>query len=97
MIYPLIAAVFLALILVACGEPKPGQYPPSLYEGEKKAAKTAEEIYPADDPAAPHAKSEKELSKELSEKVYPADDPAAPHAKSDEEKTEEIKGKGTES
>ena len=80
--YPFIITAVIVL-LIACGDPKPGQYPPSLYSDK------AEKIYPADDPSIPHAKSDKELSAEKVEKAYPADDPAVPHAKSDEELTAE--------
>ena len=62
-----VAVVLLAITLTGCkGEGKPGQYPPSLYkerdsaltdaELEKNKKQAAEKIYPADDPAAPHAK-----------------------------------------
>ncbi|MEK6735482.1 MAG: hypothetical protein AABY47_02840 [Pseudomonadota bacterium] len=96
--YPLLTAVIITLTLASCGDPKPGQRPPSLYENregmltdsdiatakkqstEKKATESAEKIYPADDPVAPHAKSDKELSAEKAEKAYPGDDPEAPHA-----------------
>ena len=98
--YPLLTVVLITVMLTACkGEGKPGQYPPSLYqeregalsdaELEKNKKQAAEKIYPADDPAAPHAKSDKELTTEKLEKAYPSDDPAAPHAKSDKELTTE--------
>ena len=87
--YPLLTVVLITVMLTACkGEGKPGQYPPSLYqeregvltdaELEKNKKQAAEKIYPADDPAAPHAKSEEELNKEKAEKAYPAEDAAAP-------------------
>lgn len=96
--YPIFALALVMLMLTACGEPKPGQKPPSLYKeregllsdseldaARKQTEETAEKVYPADDPVVPHAKSDEELTAEKIEKVYPADDPAAPHAKSDEE------------
>lgn len=90
--YPLLTVVLIAVMLTACkGEGKPGQYPPSLYQeregllsdseltsAKKQAEETAKKIYPADDPAAPHAKSEEELNKEIAEKAYPAEDKAEP-------------------
>ena len=97
--YQLLTIVLITVMLTACkGEGKPGQYPPSLYQEREgtltdaelekikiQAAETAAKVYPADDPAAPHAKSDKELTTEKLEKAYPADDPAAPHARSEEE------------
>jgi len=96
--YPIFALALVMLMLTACGEPKPGQKPPSLYkerEGllsdseldatRKQAAEAAEKIYPADDPAVPHAKSDEELTAEEAEGA--ADDSAAPQ--SDEERSEE--------
>ncbi|SNX60353.1 hypothetical protein SAMN06296273_1814 [Nitrosomonas ureae] len=32
----LIAATIFAFFLAGCGDPKPGQYPPSLYDGSKQ-------------------------------------------------------------
>ena len=99
--YPLLTVVVIAVtvMLTACkGEGKPGQYPPSLYQeregalsdaelekNKKQAAETAAKVYPADDPAAPHAKSDKELTTEKVEKTDPAEDSATPLAKSEEE------------
>ncbi len=101
--YQILTIVVITIMLTGCkGEGKPGQYPPSLYQeregtltdaelekNKKQAAETAAKVYPADDPAAPHAKSAKELTTEKLEKAYPSDDPAAPHAKSDKELTTE--------
>ncbi len=102
--YPLLTAVLITVMLIACkGEGKPGQYPPSLYQeregalsdaelekNKKQAAETAAKVYPADDPAVPHAKSAEGLTAEKVEKTDPAEDSATPLAKSEEElKTEE--------
>lgn len=90
--------VVVALALTSCSEPKPGQYPPSLYkerEGmlsdsdlansqkqqiEQQASELAEESYPADDSAAPHAGT-----LESAEET----EAAASDAKSDDEDTSE--------
>lgn len=95
--YPIFALALVMLMLTACGEPKPGQKPPSLYKdregllsdseldaNRKQAAEAAEKVYPADDPAVPHAKSDEGLTAEGVEGA--ADDSAAP--KSDEERSE---------
>jgi hypothetical protein len=100
--YPIfaLALALVMLMLTACGEPKPGQKPPSLYKeregllsdseldaARKQPAEAAEKVYPADDPAVPQAKSDEELTAEEAEGA--ADDSAAPHDKSDEEHSEE--------
>ncbi|MDP1557454.1 MAG: hypothetical protein Q8K59_08450 [Nitrosomonas sp.] len=89
--YLFVAAIFAALTLSACGDPKPGQYPPSQY---KQAEIPAEKIFPADDPVVPHAKSAAEeegiAEEKKAEHTRPADDPVAPHVDSDtEEEAEE--------
>ncbi len=95
--YPILAAVLIAVMLTACkGEGKPGQYPPSLYKerdsalsdaelekNKKQAAEAAEKALPADDPAAPHAKSDEELVEENAEKTDSTEDSATPQAKSE--------------
>lgn len=81
--YLFLIVIPVAFLLTACDE-KPGQYPPSLYKEREgllsdeglsvaKDAKRADKIYPADDPAAPHAKSDEEKSVELAEESYPAE------------------------
>ncbi len=85
MLFTLIVVV--ALALTSCSDPKPGQYPPSLYkeregmlsdgdlansqkqEIEKQASELAEESYPADDPAVPHAESDEEGASESAEEA----------------------------
>ena len=63
--YSLFVVVLIALTLTACGEPKPGQYPPALMEREmlsdsdleaiqkestkKEATKAAKKSAPAED------------------------------------------------
>lgn len=103
--YSLIAffAATFAFLLSACGEEKPGQYPPSLYKDREgllsdeqlsadKEAATANKIYPADDPAAPHAKSDEEKSARLAEESYPSgtDDPEVPHDLTDDEESAKL-------
>ena len=102
--YPLLTVVLIAVMLTACkGEGKPGQYPPSLYQeregllsdselksAKKQAEEAAAKVYPADDPAVPHAKSDQEVTTEKVGKTDSAEAPKAPHAKSKEElKTED--------
>jgi nitrate reductase cytochrome c-type subunit len=97
--YPILALALVILMLTACGEPKPGQKPPSLYKeregllsdseldaARKQAAETAKKVYPADDPVVPHAKSDEELTTEKAKGT--SDDSAAPHD-TDEEHSEE--------
>lgn len=77
--YLLITAVLAAFTLTACGDPKPAQYPPSLYKDfedpltdeelarvkqEAEAAKAAEEIVPGEDHSID---DEMERAKELDE------------------------------
>ena len=74
--------------LTACGDPKPAQYPPSLYKDledpltdeelarvkeKAEAAKAAEEIVPGEDHSID---DEMERAKELdeSEEIYPGED-----------------------
>ena len=64
-------------MLVGCGDQKSAE----VSTNQGKGGVSAEKIYPADDPAAPHAKTEAEKQKELSKEAYPADDPTVPHAK----------------
>lgn len=72
----------VSLSLAACGKQETG----GVSGADKGAGLSANEIYPADDPTVPHAKSEIEKQQELSEKAYPVDDPAASHAKTEAEK-----------
>lgn len=83
--YLFIVMALALLSLTACGKQEPGGAPGT----DKELGVSAKEIYPADDPTVPHAKSEAEKQKALSEKAYPADDPAAPHAKTEAEKHKE--------
>jgi hypothetical protein len=97
--YPILTAVLIAVMLTACkGEGKPGQYPPSLYQeregalsdaelekNKKQAAEAAEKVYPADDPAVPHAESDEELVEKNVEATDSTEDSATPQAKSEEE------------
>ena len=97
--YPILTAVLIAVMLTACkGEGKPGQYPPSLYQeregalsdaelekNKKQAAEAAEKVYPADDPAVPHAESDEELAEKNVEATDSTEDSETPKAKSEEE------------
>lgn len=83
----LLSSIVIALLLTACSDPKPGQYPPSLYkeregllsdsdlaksqqqENNKQAAELAEESYPADDPAVPHAEADEADAAESSDQA----------------------------
>jgi nitrate reductase cytochrome c-type subunit len=95
--YPILTAVLIAVMLTACkGEGKPGQYPPSLYQeregtlsdaelekNKKQAAEAAEKVYPADDPAVPHAESDEELAEKNVEATDSTEDSETPKAKSE--------------
>lgn len=76
--YPIFALALVTLMLTACGEPKPGQKPPSLYK-DREGLLSDSELE-----TAKKQDAQKEAS-EMAKKVYPADDPVAPHAKSAEE------------
>lgn len=84
--YYYLISISLLLMLVGCGDQKSAE----VSTNQGKGGVSAEKIYPADDPAAPHAKSDAEKQKALTEKAYPADDPAAPHAKTEAEKQMEL-------
>jgi phosphopantothenoylcysteine synthetase/decarboxylase len=86
--YLLITAVLAAFLLSACGDPKPAQYPPSLYKDhenllsdeeladvqrESAASEVAEDIFPAEDHSID---DEMERAKEVeeSQSIFPAED-----------------------
>lgn len=75
--YYYLISISLLLMLVGCGDQKSAE----VSTNQGKGGVSAEKIYPADDPAAPHAKTEAEKQMELSKEAYPADDPTVPHAK----------------
>ena len=92
--YLLITAALAVFILSACGDPKPAQYPPSLYkdhenlltdeeltEVQRKSAEEvkAKEVFPAEDHSIDD-EMERAHEREASEKIFPADDPSVPHA-----------------
>jgi predicted small lipoprotein YifL len=86
--YLLITAVLAAFTLTACGDPKPAQYPPSLYKDHENllsdedlaevqkgsaASEVAEDVFPAEDHSID---DEMERAKDVdeSQEVFPAED-----------------------
>ena len=41
---PLASVILMTMVLIACGDPKPGQYPPSLYDEQREGLLSDREL-----------------------------------------------------